>query len=363
MPLSKKDMRILLRTAVAGRATCLVEFRLLEMDERKERLIAFALGDAEKMGFDAIFDNFISSLTYSMNLRTRTANMADVGTKQDEYRQYGLQESLFAYALKDMLEHGCSVVGLRWNGTKAAHNLYSKFGFKVIDKSIRAMALELSEYTVKKICVRTEKEREAALRKASKADPPERKAIFTGDFDPFHAGHAYAINQGLELADKVLVYVADRRGQLTDPKTRKFLIRKYIRIRGLSERVRVYDGGKKSLQLTQEGHSIKICGSDMFSRKEDMMPNHVERVMAAKELIILTRPAHKSQAEIWKIKDRFEKLGKIVRIIPPRGDIAEMSSTLVRNLISQNKPITSLVPPEIEQDIIRIYRQILAGGK
>ena len=359
MPLSKKDMRILLRTALAGKPVCLVEFRLVEMEARKERLVAFVLGDVVKMDFDAIFDNFISSLTYSMNLKTRTANIADVNTKQEEYKQYGLQESLFAYALKDMVERGCSVVGLRWNGTKAAYNLYSKFGFKVIDKSIKAMSSELSKYTVKKMYVRTEKEREEAIRKANKAEPPERKAILTGDFDPFHSGHAYAVEQGLELADKLLIYVSDRRGKAADVKTRKGLIRKYIRDKGLGGRVRVYDGNKKSMQLTNEGYSIKICGSDLFSRMEGIMPYHGERIMAAKELIILTRPAHEHPADIWKVKDHFEKLGKIVHIIPPRKDVAEVSSTLIRNMIIQGMPITGLVPPEIEEDILRVYRSIL----
>jgi len=166
MPLSKKDTRILLRTAVAGRPICLVEFRLLETDGRKERLIAFILGDAEKMGFDGLCDNVISSLSYSMNLENRTATVVDVSTRQDKYKHYGLQESLFAYALKDMLEHNSGVVGLRWNGTKAAYNLYSKFGFKVIDKDIKAMALVLSKYAVRKMYVRTEEEREASLRNA-----------------------------------------------------------------------------------------------------------------------------------------------------------------------------------------------------
>ena len=282
MPLSKKDMRILLRIAVAGKPFCLVEVRLLDTRDRKERFLAFVPGNADNMDIDIIFYKKIASLTYFMDLAAVWAKIADVGTSPD-FQHFHLQESLFAYALKDMLGNGIKVAGLRCKGGKAAYSLYYKLGFRVVDRETKDMELRLSEYLVKKIHVHTKEEREEALRKYKPLAGLERKAIYTGDFDPFHLGHAYAIEKGLEFADKVLVYVTDRKEQFADQNTRKGLIRKYLRLKGMGERVRVYDGVKKSPQLAKEGYPIKICGSDLFSYPAQGQ-RHPEPVMAAEEL-------------------------------------------------------------------------------
>jgi cytidyltransferase-like protein len=361
MSLSKKDITVLLRTSVAGTPICLVEIRLLDTKDRKERLLAFVPGDPYDMGIDQIFDRRISRLTYVMDIVAGLAKIADVGTNPD-FQHYHLQQSLFAYALKDMLANGIKTAGLRWKGGKAAYELYSKLGFRIIDKETKDMELSLSEYLVRKIYVRIEEEREAALKKANKADPPERKAIFTGDFDPFHSGHAYAIEKGLEFADKVLVYVTDRKGQFADVKVRKGLIRKYILLKGLEERVRVYDGVKKSPQLVREGYTTKICGSDLFAYPP-LAPRHPEPVMAAQELVILTRPMHTHPPLIAQIKEHFKKSCKPFHIIPSKGELGDISAEGVRRRIRSGDKITGLVPPEIEEDILKVYRPMWAGRK
>lgn len=169
MPLSKKDLSVLLCIAVAGRPACLVELRLADAKHRKERLLAFVPGNADAMDIDRVFDSKISSLTYSMDLAAGRARMADVNTKP-EYQQYCLQQSLFAYALKDMLENGIKVAGLRWKGGKAAYDLYYKLGFRVVDRETKDMELRLSAYLVRKIYVRTKEGREEAIRRAREKD-------------------------------------------------------------------------------------------------------------------------------------------------------------------------------------------------
>ncbi len=57
MPLSKKDLSVLLCIAVAGRPACLVKIRLADAKHRKERLLAFVPGNADAMDIDRVFDN------------------------------------------------------------------------------------------------------------------------------------------------------------------------------------------------------------------------------------------------------------------------------------------------------------------
>ena len=351
MPLSKKDVKVILFLKVKDKPASLLKIRLSDSKDRAQRMLAFVPDDARKPTISDLLKHRLASMTYSMNFLNKTAHIGDVRTKEN-YQGLSLQQSLFTYAIKDMASKGIKLASLKWNGTKASLTLYTKMGFKITDKKTREMTLKVSKDTAKKIFVRDLN--------------IEKKAIFPGKFDPFHLGHAYIIEMALELVDTILIYISKHGKNFAEVNARREMIKKYIRINGLSKRVQVYEGTKKSHQLAKEGYTVRIYGLDLFNsyRSNEARSRHTESLMEAKELILVMRPSKaipRQQEEIEKIRSYCEKAGKIVHMIKLNTKTGVIySSTNIRELISSNKSIHDLVPPEIEKDILRTYKPLLA---
>jgi len=188
----------------------------------------------------------------------------------------------------------------------------------------------------------------------------ERKAVFAGYFNPFHMGHAYVIDKclKLKLADKILVYVTARekaKGRVfAGLEERRAIIKKWVKLRGLGDRVHVYEGRAESVDFFKKhGYTQKICGADIFSVSLKLGWNEFK---LAKELIVFERPY--SEIEPETVGYYTKELGKVVRIIPSK--IGCVSSSDICYYIQTGALIAGLVPHGLEPDIRAVYAPLLA---
>lgn len=184
----------------------------------------------------------------------------------------------------------------------------------------------------------------------------KKKAIFSGRFDPFHIGHAYAIEKSLEIVDKVTVYVGggvhDTIKDCASAEQRRRIVQEWIKTKGYGkDTVEVYAGKKKHIDLHKEGHNVEICGSDIFN----FHTNYYFSLIS--DFIVVQRKDCKIKMDAL---ERFLKNGTMaLHILPVCKD--SFSATHVRHMIKLNQSIGSLVPPGLEKCILEIYKPLLAS--
>jgi pantetheine-phosphate adenylyltransferase len=137
------------------------------------------------------------------------------------------------------------------------------------------------------------------------------KIVFAGSFDPLTNGHLWVIKESLEIADKLIVFVAENviKNTLFDSKERKKMIEDSCRVNGFGDKVEVL-----------------IVRNEYVAKKASQM--------GATHLIRGIRIAMDFDYEELIHKTNVNVLGgsKTLFVMPPR-DLENVSSAFVKSLI------------------------------
>ena len=201
-------------------------------------------------------------------------------------------------------------------------------------------------------------------------DKKKRYGIYGGSFDPIHIGHvALAENAVRECGlDKLIfmpAYISpfkqDR--HVTDGRDRcrmietvlktnsAFCLSRYeLNKQGTSYTIKTLRHWEKLL----DGELFFILGFDSAVQIDTWFEG--EEILKNYHLVTARRPDTDYAEGLKKIESFREKYGAdiiILNMIP-----VDASSTEIRNLIKDGKPLTGLVPPEVEEYIIehKLYR-------
>ena len=201
-------------------------------------------------------------------------------------------------------------------------------------------------------------------------DKKKRYGIYGGSFDPIHIGHvALAENAVRECGlDKLIfmpAYISpfkqDR--HVTDGRDRcrmietvlktnsAFCLSRYeLNKQGTSYTIKTLRHWEKLL----DGELFFILGFDSAVQIDTWFEG--EEILKNYHLVTARRPDTDYAEGLKKIESFREKYGAdiiVLNMIP-----VDTSSTEIRNLIKEGKPLTGLVPPEVEEYIIehKLYR-------
>ena len=201
-------------------------------------------------------------------------------------------------------------------------------------------------------------------------DKKKRYGIYGGSFDPIHIGHvALAENAVRECGlDKLIfmpAYISpfkqDR--HVTDGRDRcrmietvlktnsAFCLSRYeLNKQGTSYTIKTLRHWEKLL----DGELFFILGFDSAVQIDTWLEG--EEILKSYHLVTARRPDTDYAEGLKKIESFREKYGAdiiVLNMIP-----VDASSTEIRNLIKDGKPLTGLVPPEVEEYIIehKLYR-------
>ncbi len=201
-------------------------------------------------------------------------------------------------------------------------------------------------------------------------DKKKRYGIYGGSFDPIHIGHvALAENAVRECGlDKLIfmpAYISpfkqDR--HVTDGRDRcrmietvlktnsAFCLSRYeLNKQGTSYTIKTLRHWEKLL----DGELFFILGFDSAVQIDTWFEG--EEILKNYHLVTARRPDTDYAEGLKKIESFREKYGAdiiVLNMIP-----VDASSTEIRNLIKDGKPLTGLVPPEVEEYIIehKLYR-------
>ena len=201
-------------------------------------------------------------------------------------------------------------------------------------------------------------------------DKKKRYGIYGGSFDPIHIGHvALAENAVRECGlDKLIfmpAYISpfkqDR--HVTDGRDRcrmietvlktnsAFCLSRYeLNKQGASYTIKTLRHWEKLL----DGELFFILGFDSAVQIDTWFEG--EEILKNYHLVTARRPDTDYAEGLKKIESFREKYGAdiiVLNMIP-----VDASSTEIRNLIKDGKPLTGLVPPEVEEYIIehKLYR-------
>ncbi len=201
-------------------------------------------------------------------------------------------------------------------------------------------------------------------------DKKKRYGIYGGSFDPIHIGHvALAENAVRECGlDKLIfmpAYISpfkqDR--HVTDGRDRcrmietvlktnsAFCLSRYeLNKQGTSYTIKTLRHWEKLL----DGELFFILGFDSAVQIDTWFEG--EEILKNYHLVTARRPDTDYAEGLKKIESFREKYGAditVLNMIP-----VDASSTEIRNLIKEGKPLTGLVPPEVEEYIIehKLYR-------
>ena len=201
-------------------------------------------------------------------------------------------------------------------------------------------------------------------------DKKKRYGIYGGSFDPIHIGHvALAENAVRECGlDKLIfmpAYISpfkqDR--HVTDGRDRcrmietvlktnsAFCLSRYeLNKQGTSYTIKTLRHWEKLL----DGELFFILGFDSAVQIDTWFEG--EEILKNYHLVTARRPDTDHAEGLKKIESFREKYGAdiiVLNMIP-----VDASSTEIRNLIKDGKPLTGLVPPEVEEYIIehKLYR-------
>jgi len=183
----------------------------------------------------------------------------------------------------------------------------------------------------------------------------QKKAIFSGRFDPFHIGHAYAIKRSLEIVDDVLVYLAKPAPSgskiVASLDERTAILQKWLDANSFGGQVELYRGNKKHTDLHKAGYNIEICGSDIFNYYKNYQ---WKSFVLTREFIVIQRSGW---GLTMPVLDEYLKRGGLVHIIPGLNDGkgGDYNSTSVRHMLKYNKKIRGMVPPELGDLIEHTY--------
>ena len=97
------------------------------------------------------------------------------------------------------------------------------------------------------------------------------KIVFAGSFDPLTNGHLWVISEALEIADKLMVFVAENvnKNTLFDSKDRKKMIEDSCRDNGFGDRVEV---------LIVRNEYVAKKASQMASPSENVLLNLTKNI-------------------------------------------------------------------------------------
>ncbi len=164
--------------------------------------------------------------------------------------------------------------------------------------------------------------------------------IFGGTFDPIHNGHIFAIKYALEnqQLDQLRVFVAGNPYQkeppAVDAKQRLEWVESAIAEEfGPEERIIIDDR-----EIHRKGNTYTI----------DTVRELQAEFKGAKLFLIV---GHDILESISSWKDSDELLSKVEPLIVPRNP-SDVSSSLIRSLLIEKKPLTGLLPAKIEREII-----------
>ena len=201
-------------------------------------------------------------------------------------------------------------------------------------------------------------------------DKKKRYGIYGGSFDPIHIGHvALAENAVRECGlDKLIfmpAYISpfkqDR--HVTDGRDRcrmietvlktnsAFCLSRYeLNKQGTSYTIKTLRHWEKLL----DGELFFILGFDSAVQIDTWFEG--EEILKNYHLVTARRPDTDYAEGLKKIESFREKYGAditVLNMIP-----VDASSTEIRNLIKEGKPLTGLVPPEVEEYITehKLYR-------
>ena len=201
-------------------------------------------------------------------------------------------------------------------------------------------------------------------------DKKKRYGIYGGSFDPIHIGHvALAENAVRECGlDKLIfmpAYISpfkqDR--HVTDGRDRcrmietvlktnsAFCLSRYeLNKQGTSYTIKTLRHWEKLL----DGELFFILGFDSAVQIDTWFEG--EEILKNYHLVTARRPDTDYAEGLKKIESFREKYGAditVLNMIP-----VDASSTEIRNLIKEGKPLTGLEPPEVEEYIIehKLYR-------
>lgn len=193
----------------------------------------------------------------------------------------------------------------------------------------------------------------------------KRIGILGGTFDPVHLAHVALGKAAIKEAelDKLIVMPARmqpfKQGvKVADDIHRKNMVK--IAFDG-NDKVEVsdYEMNRGSLSYTIKtlehikeiypDHEIFfISGTDSFMEIDTWYRG--KDILRSFSLAVCTRPGY-SEDQLWdKIKEYEEKYGTEVVMIKEK--MPSVSSTLVRKLLSEGKPVTDLVPEQVERYIM-----------
>ncbi len=157
--------------------------------------------------------------------------------------------------------------------------------------------------------------------------------IFAGSFDPFTVGHLYIVQVASELFEKLIICIA------TNPYKK--------------ERAFEKEGMKQAIEEALKAENITNCEvicyeGEIIDLAKEVNAKYVVRGMRSEGDFVYEQ---KLAGEYYKggLETIYASSGSYVKTI----DLSQVSSSLVRDKIQKNEPISQYVPKAVEEFILR----------
>lgn len=190
-----------------------------------------------------------------------------------------------------------------------------------------------------------------------------KQALLGGSFDPIHSGHLHLAREILKsgLVDSV-VFLPNARHNFKQDKVLLDYAQRYQLVQNaLEQGMEVWDDDASGSGYTSEllerlfnkypdRKFYWVLGSDNLAKLRQWHDFQWLRVNV--RFLIVPRPGYSQHDRILvRLKRRTLKM-----------EPCPISSTLVRDRIKAGKSISGLVPPQLEQRIIELYRPLLTNN-
>ena len=146
-------------------------------------------------------------------------------------------------------------------------------------------------------------------------------AVFPGSFSPFTIGHLSIINQSINLFDHIIIAVGNNPN-----KTQKFTVRK--RIEWIE---RIYKENEKISITSYKGLTIDFCKK-----------NNADYIIRG----LRNSSDFQYEKEISQMNYKLDNKISTIYIVAP-AEVSHISSSLVREIYSNNGNIRNFIPKEI----------------